>query len=300
MNILITHSHAASAQRWREEIERRLSKASVKVWSVDRIGNDWADMAIGWSPSTELFKTQTTLKAFFSAAAGVDHVLSNSALPLDLPIVRLEDAGMGLQMAEYCLLEVGRQYHQRDQYLTQQRNKVWGFIKSKRRSEFNIGIFGAGILAKEIVKGLSYFGYQVTTFSRSSKQSLADFLASTQILILCAPLTDQTRDLFNRDTLSQLPKAAYVINVARGALMVDNDLLALLDSDHLSGATLDVFREEPLPLEHRFWQHPKVRITPHVSAVTLIAPSAEQVANKIQQFADQKVISGVVDRVRGY
>jgi glyoxylate/hydroxypyruvate reductase len=300
MNILITHSHAASAQRWREEMERRLSSASVKVWSVDSINNDWADFAIGWSPSPDLFKTQTKLKAFFSAAAGVDHLLSNSALPPKLPIIRLEDAGMGLQMAEYCLLEVGRQYHKRDQYLIQQHNKTWGFIKSQRRSEFNVGIFGAGILAKEIVKGLNYFGYRTTTFSRSSNQSLQEFLSASQILVLCAPLTDQTRDFFNRSTLSQLPKSAYVINVARGALIVDDDLLSLLDSDHLSGATLDVFREEPLPLEHRFWLHPKVRMTPHVSAVTLIVPSAEQVADKIQQFSNQLAISGVVDRSRGY
>jgi glyoxylate/hydroxypyruvate reductase len=125
-------------------------------------------------------------------------------------------------------------------------------------------------------------------------------LSSSQILILCAPLTDQTRDFFNRSTLSQLPKSAYVINVARGGLIVDDDLLSLLDSDHLSGATLDVFREEPLPLEHRFWLHPKVRMTPHVSAVTLIVPSAEQVADKIQQFSNQLAISGVVDRSRGY
>jgi glyoxylate/hydroxypyruvate reductase len=300
MNIIITHSHAPSAQRWREEIERQLSQASVKVWSVDALVNDWADFAIGWSPSLDLFKTQTKLQAFFSAAAGVDHLLSNPELPIELPVIRLEDAGMGLQMAEYCLLEVGRQYHQRDRYLAQQRNQKWGFIKSPRRSEFTVGIFGAGVLAKEIVKGLNYFGYRATTFSRSSSQPLSDFLASSQVLILCAPLTDQTRDFFNLERLSQLPKQAYLINVARGALVVDDDLLALLDSNHLSGASLDVFREEPLPTSHRFWLHPKVRMTPHVSAVTMVVPSAAQVADKIKQFSNHLAISGVVDRSRGY
>jgi glyoxylate/hydroxypyruvate reductase len=298
MNILIAHTHAQSAQRWNEEMRTLLPNASIKVWPDVEQG--WANYAIGWQPPEALFTSQTTLKAFFSAAAGVDHLLKNQAVPKDLPIIRLEDAGMGLQMAEYCLLEVGRQYHRRDDYLAQQRAQTWGFLKSEKRSEYVVGIFGAGVLAKEIVKGLNSFGYRSQTFSRSSTQALRDFLATSQVLILCAPLTPETQDYFNANKFAMLPKGAYVINVARGGLIIDGDLIAAIDNGHLSGATLDVFREEPLPQDHRFWLHPKIRMTPHVSAVTLIGPSTKQVAKKLEQFSRGESVTGLVDRLKGY
>jgi glyoxylate/hydroxypyruvate reductase len=298
MKLLISHTHEQSAKRWQEEISLLLPNAKVSVWPD--VEPNWADYAIGWQPSEELFKTQSTLKAFFSAAAGVDHLLNNKALPSTLPIIRLEDAGMGLQMAEYCLLEVGRQYHRRDDYLEQQRAQTWGFLKSDKRSEFTVGIFGAGVLAKEIVKGLHTFGYRSQTFSRSSTQPLNEFLASSKILILCAPLTPETQDFFNAEKLALLPKGTYIINVARGGLIIDEDLIAAIDSEHLSGATLDVFRKEPLPKAHAFWQHPKIRMTPHVSAVTLIGPSTKQVAKKILQHSSGEIVTGLVDRNKGY
>jgi glyoxylate/hydroxypyruvate reductase len=298
MNILITHSHVQSAIRWQEEIEQCLPTASVKQWPI--ADPNWADYAIGWQPTPDLFTSQSKLKAFFSAAAGVDHLLKNPALPKSLPVIRLEDAGMGLQMAEYCLLEVGRQYHRRDDYLAQQKAHQWGFLKSEKRSDYTVGIFGAGILATQIVKGLNGFGYRTQTFSRTTQQPLSDFLGACRVLILCAPLTPQTQDYFNQQRFQMLPRGAYVINVARGELIVDEDLLAAINEGHLSGATLDVFREEPLPPKHAFWDHPKIRVTPHVSAVTLIGPSSKQVAEKILKLHQGIAITGVVDRLRGY
>jgi glyoxylate/hydroxypyruvate reductase len=298
MNLLVTHTHLASATRWAEELSRLLPSATVKIWP--EVDANWADYAIGWSPTAELFQSQGTLKGFFSAAAGIDHLLKNPALPALLPLIRLEDAGMGLQMAEYCLLEVGKHYHQRQAYYAQQQQSTWQVLKNAKRSDFTVGIFGAGILAKEIVKGLNYFNYRTQTFSRSSEQSLEDFLRRSSVLILCAPLTPDTSDFFDRTRLTLLPKGAYLINVARGGLVVDADLIALLDEQHLSGATLDVFREEPLPTHHAFWQHPKIRITPHVSALTLIGPSAKQVSDKLVRLAMNQPVTGLIDRLKGY
>jgi glyoxylate/hydroxypyruvate reductase len=301
VKILISHTHEASSQRWAEEMLKHLPTAQIKHWP--QVEQNWADYAVGWSPAPALFESQQKLKIFFSAAAGVDHLLENALLPADLPIVRLDDAGMGLQMAEYCLLEVGKLYHRKSDYENQQRAGQWAPLRSMKRREFNVGIFGAGVLAKEITKGLNFFGYTCAMHSRSSEQSLEQFLQASQVLILCAPLTALTRDLFDAKTLSLLPKGAYLINVARGALVVDADLLTMLESGHLSGATLDVFREEPLPSTHAFWQHPKIRITPHVSAVTLIGPSAEQVARKLVQHMSgtrAQELAGFVNRLKGY
>jgi glyoxylate/hydroxypyruvate reductase A len=88
--------------------------------------------------------------------------------------------------------------------------------------------------------------------------------------------------------------------VARGGHLVDEDLLALLDSGHLAGAALDVFRTEPLPADHPFWRHPKIVVTPHVSARTLRDESAAQIARKIRAMQAGQPIAGVVDRQRGY
>jgi len=114
------------------------------------------------------------------------------------------------------------------------------------------------------------------------------------------PSTPDTRGLLGRATLERLPRGAHVINIARGDIVVDEDLLALLESGHLAGAMLDVFHTEPLPPDHPFWHHPRIVVTPHVSAATLVADSVAQVAAKIRRFEQGQPVTGVVDRARGY
>jgi glyoxylate/hydroxypyruvate reductase A len=134
----------------------------------------------------------------------------------------------------------------------------------------------------------------------SGSDGFKDFLAASRVLVCLLPLTPDTRDIMNRDHLSRLQAGGYVINVARGAHLVDDDLLALLDSGQLSGATLDVFRTEPLPPEHRFWNHPKITVTPHTSARTLRSESIAQIAGKMAALQRGEPVAGVVESSRGY
>jgi glyoxylate/hydroxypyruvate reductase A len=138
----------------------------------------------------------------------------------------------------------------------------------------------------------------INTFAGASQ--LPDFLKATRVLVNLLPLTAETENILNRANLSQLQKGAYLINVARGKHVVDQDLLDLLDEGHLAGATLDVFREEPLPLTHKFWQHPHITLTPHTSARTLRDESIAQIAGKIRALQRGEPIAGVVDPARGY
>ncbi|MBP6817330.1 MAG: glyoxylate/hydroxypyruvate reductase A, partial [Burkholderiaceae bacterium] len=158
---------------------------------------------------------------------------------------------------------------------------------------------------------LAAMGFAVSGFARSPHRidgvnclhgalQWPVFLAGCDVLILMAPLTAQTRGLIDERALAALPAGAWLINVARGALVDEAALLAALDSGPIAGATLDVFQHEPLPAGHAFWQHPKIRLTPHVAAQTLIAPSARQVADKILRLQQGESVSGIVNRQRGY
>jgi glyoxylate/hydroxypyruvate reductase len=134
----------------------------------------------------------------------------------------------------------------------------------------------------------------------SGEDRFHTFLSSCRVLVNLLPLTRDTENILNRDTLSRLKPGGYLINVARGAHLVEDDLVSLLDSGHLAGAALDVFRTEPLPADHPFWSHPKITVTPHTSARTLRAESIAQIVGKIHALERGDAIAGIVDPKRGY
>jgi glyoxylate/hydroxypyruvate reductase A len=312
MRIVIAYS-GDKARAWRDVVASQLREAQVDIWEPGVTPP--ADFAIGWGPPPEFFTQQPRLRAFFSIGAGVEHVLHNPNLPTDLPIVRIEDAGMGEQMVDYCRYEVLRWMQRREEYEAQQAASEWSQLPASSRDEWPIGVFGLGVLGRRVASAFAADGFPVNAFSRSNTESephvrlfteaqgtdqFEAFMRATRVLMILAPLTAQTLNKFDRKTLQMLPKGAYVINVARGGLIVDDALLELLDSGHLNGAALDVFHKEPLPREHRFWKHPKVNLTPHTAAVTPIGPAGKQVAAKIRQMTGNQPVTGIVERTRGY
>lgn len=179
------------------------------------------------------------------------------------------------------------------------------------RSEFSVGVLGAGVLGSKVAQSLQQFDFPVNVWSRSPKQlagvtsytgpeQLPAFLKASKVLVNLLPLTPDTENLLNHANLSQLQAGAYLINVARGKHVVDQDLLNLLDQGHMAGATLDVFRVEPLPQDHAFWKHPKIVLTPHTSARTVREESIAQIASKIKAVYAGQFIEGRVDKLRGY
>lgn len=313
MRIVIVYGKEQSAQKWRNAIAAELPEAQVDIWQPGY--NQPADYAVGWVPPPRFFVDQPRLRAFFSTGAGVEHVLPNPNLPADLPVIRVEDAGMGEQMVDYCRYEVLRWMQRRDEYATQQAAGVWKTRSASFRAEWPIGVFGLGVLGRHVAAAFAADGFPVSAFSRSNTESEANvrlfseakgpgqfeaFMRATRVLAILAPLTPATQDKFDRKTLQLLPRSSYVINVARGGLIVDEALLELLDAGHIDGAALDVFRQEPLPSQHRYWTHTKVRITPHMAAVTPIGPAAAQMAEKIKRLARNEPVTGVVERSRGY
>jgi glyoxylate/hydroxypyruvate reductase A len=292
---------------WVQAVQEAFPAAEVYAWGP---GAPQADHAIVWAPPQQFIDEQSGLQALFNIGAGVDALLQLK-LPSSLKVVRLDDAGMSVQMAEFVCHAVIRHFREFDGYDADTQAGKWSYRKPRSRADFAVGVMGLGVLGERVAKALQVFEFPVNGYSRSPKdlpgircfsgaQALPDFLAATRVLVNLMPLTPETENILNHATLSQLQKGGYVINVARGKHLVDDDLLALIDSGHLAGAALDVFRTEPLPADHVFWQHPKITVTPHTSARTLREESIAQIVGKMQALQRGEPINGVVDHQRGY
>ena len=292
---------------WLAGLQAALPQADIRLWQP---GAPAADHGVVWAPPQQFFDEQTRLKGIFNIGAGVDALLKLK-LPPNAVVVRLDDAGMAVQMAEYVCQAVIRHFRELDACALDMRAGQWTFRMPRQRADFPVGVMGLGVLGARVAQALSHFEFPVMGWSRTAKNhpgitcfhgpgQLADFLRQSRVLVNLLPLTPDTVNILNRDNLSKLYSGGYVINVARGAHLVDADLLALIDSGHLSGATLDVFRTEPLPPDHPFWRHPGITLTPHTSARTLRTDSIAQIAAKIMALQRGDSIAGVVDAARGY
>ena len=302
---------------WENGITRAFSEAGlaaeVVAWEArhprSAIG---ARYALVWLPSSALFEVERDLKVVFNLGAGVDRLLANAVVPERLPIVRLVDAGMAVRMAEYVCFAIARATRGLERF-GPGGLRDWNASRPRGKPP-TVGVLGAGAIGGKIAEAAAMFGYPVRLWSRTPRtcagmesfaglEHLDVFLAGSNFLVNALPLTRDTENLLDRARLSRLPKGAHLINVGRGATIVDADLLALLDNVHLGGATLDVFRAEPLPDDDPYWSHPNVIVTPHLSGPTPIAPAATQIAEAIVQLERGVPVSslpGYVDRARGY
>lgn len=299
---------SSEPEPWLEALRRHLPGAQVDAW-VD--GAPQADYGVAWAPPQAFVDQQAAgLRALFNVGAGVDKLMQ-LRLPPQLRIVRLDDAGMGVQMAEYVSHAVIRHYREFAAYERQSGEAAWVRRPLHSRSDFTIGVLGLGVLGTQVAQALRQFAFPVRGWSRGARAvdgiacfhgaaRLPDFLAASRVLVNLLPLTSDTRDILDHARLSLLPRGAYLVNVARGEHLVDADLLALLDAGHLAGATLDVFRTEPLPAAHAFWRHPAITVTPHVSAQTLREESIAQIAGKILALERGEAVAGIVVPARGY
>jgi glyoxylate/hydroxypyruvate reductase A len=300
------------AEPWLEGFRQALPGADIWEWQAAQPGQapKLADHAVVWSPPQSFIDEQAQLQNLFNIGAGVDALLKLN-MPTRMSIVRLNDAGMSVQMAEYVCHAVIRHFREFDQYDKDAQAQRWSYRKPTLRADFSVGILGAGVLGSHVAKALQGFEFPVNVWSRSPKHiagvtsfsgaaQLPEFLKATRVLVNLLPLTAETENILNRQHLMQLQQGAYLINVARGRHLVEQDLLDVLATGHMKGATLDVFREEPLPQGHAFWTQPQITVTPHTSARTLREESIAQIAGKIKAVHAGQAIEGRVDKVRGY
>lgn len=313
MDIIFYHP-SFSAKKWQAGLEQRLPQARVREWTPgDRAP---ADYALVRQPPVAMLQGRTDLKGVFALGAGVDDILNQlrehpQMLAAGVPLFRLEDTGMGRQMQEYAVWHVLGWFRRFNDYQQQKSQALWQPLRNPGRDAFTIGILGAGVLGRSVAESLRYWGFPVRCWSRTPKTlpgvtsfhgeaQLSEFLSGTRVLINLLPNTPQTVGILDRGLLSQLQPEAYLINLARGAHLVEEDLLAALAAGEIKAAALDVFAQEPLAQEHPFWTHPAIAITPHNAAVTLPEEAMDYIADAIRQREAGDMPAGQVDLARGY
>jgi len=310
MRILLYRADGNTAP-WADDFARHLPGATCVAWTEGQ-RQEPCDYAVVWAPPQAMLRELAEVKAIFLMGAGADAILRNAdQIPRDVPIVRLGDAGMGVQMAEYVVHAVLRYFRRFDQYEDQAAVGEWRQLPARDKADFAVGVMGAGVLGQRVLDCLKPFGFPLHAWTRSDRQidgvtcfhgrdGLEAFLGRTRVVVCMLPMTEDTANILNRANLGRLPQGAYVINVARGAHLSEPDLLTFVKSGHIAGATLDVFRHEPLPLQHPFWQEPRITITPHVAALTLRSESVQQIAGKIELLARGEPCADIVNRDLGY
>jgi glyoxylate/hydroxypyruvate reductase A len=268
---IIFYEHHAETSLWLNDLARALPEADVRLWQPEDTAP--ADYAVVWRAPRELFANRPDLKAVFNLGAGVDAILEvereqPGTLPPNALLVRLEDSGMAHQMVEYATHTVLRYLRRLDEYDALQREHRWQKLPPYGLKDFTVGVMGLGVLGAQVAQTLAGFGMPVRGFSRTKRdiggvqtfagaEQFETFLDGTRVLINLLPHTPDTEGILNRRTFERLAPGAYLVNLARGGHLVDDDLLHAMQTGQIAAATLDVFHTEPLPDNHPFWRTPR-------------------------------------------
>ena len=256
-----------------------LHRIDTEVRELDALGS--IDAVVCWSPPPGLLARMPRLRLIQSVGAGTDHITRDPALPPGVPVHRIVDPDMAAGMNAYVAWAVVHGQRHMAGYLASQRRAAWEESPIVPPRMHRVGIAGLGVLGTSVARALAGIGYAVRGWSRSPKDDLpegveafhgdaarAEFLAGCDTLVCLLPLTDATRGVLDAALFAQLPRGARLVNVGRGAHLVEADLLAALDSGRITSAVLDAFVQEPLPADHPFWRHPRITVTPHVASRT--------------------------------
>jgi len=281
----------------------------IEIWpGINKA--EQVQFAVAWQHPANLFEKFPNLKVISSLGAGVDHLLSDDTIPESIQFTRIVAPSLSGQMADYVLTAVLNIIRKTDQYTDQQRKAIWKPLSSIKKHDVTIGVMGLGEIGSEVAKMLVNNGFSVNGWSKSkksvngvacyAKDELGSFLAKTNIAVCLLPLTPETNNILNLELFKGLKKPSFLINVARGDHLVEEDLIYALDTDQISHATLDVFSEEPLPESHPFWGREKITLTPHIASVTDPQESAELILENYKRMLSGMELLHKVNREAGY
>jgi glyoxylate/hydroxypyruvate reductase len=284
----------------------------VEIMTLDEVKDKSSiKFALAWNYPHGLFREFPSLKTISSMGAGVDHLINDPLLPENVNLVRINDPRLTRDMYEFTLALIMNRMRMLTFYRENQLNGIWKKKRYLRMSDVRIGIMGTGVIGHFTACHLLKVGFDVSGWSRSpgndvpykkyhGSGQLDEFFGTAGILVCLLPLTQATYGILNKGNIQKLPERSWIINLGRGGHIVDEDLIGLIDSGHIDGANLDVFREEPLPADHPFWKHPKIYITPHIASLPLPESVAPQIIENYHRTTSNQPLLNVVDRNRGY
>lgn len=303
---------AARPEQWEiyeTPLKSALSKAGLTAnLALDLPPEEVDYMVYAPNSTVQDFTPYTRLKAVLNLWAGVENIVGNQTLTM--PLARMVDHGLTQGMVEWVTGHVLRHHLGMDAHILGQ-DGIWRKTIPPLAEDRPVTVLGLGVLGQACAKALSGLGFPVTGWSRSPREvpgitclsgeeGLRAALQAAEILVLLLPLTTETENLLDADSLALLPRGAMIVNPGRGPLIDDDALLAALDAGHVGHATLDVFRVEPLPPEHPYWAHPRVTVTPHIASETRPITAARVIVENVRRGEAGEPFLHLVDRAKGY
>lgn len=297
-------------QPWKQALLDIDPNLVVEIWP-DVENDQRVQFAVTWRHPKHVLQRYPNLKAISSLGAGVNHILEDETAPAGIPLCRVVSPSLTQQMKEFVFSAVLNYQRNIPTYYRQKQQGKWQEHQHKSVREIPVGVMGLGALGEPIAKALAGFGYMISGWSSSAKsiegvqtyagpEEFEAFLGQSKILVCLLPLTDKTRGILDLDVFKKMQHPGYLINVARGEHLVEEDLIYALDKNWMSGACLDVFSEEPLPEKHLFWNRSSIMITPHISSITQPDEVAQQIVENYKCALSGMELQHTVDRQKGY
>ncbi len=299
-----------STDTWKKALLAIAPDTEIYSYQEDH-PKDRVSMALVWKHPKGTLRDYPNLRCIASFGAGVDFIFEDTDRPPKVPVTRVVDPKLASDMSEFVTGQVFNCLKKFYQYKVEQLNLEWNPGNYSRIEDVTVGIMGVGELGMTLAKDLKMLKFKVLGWANSTKKHIDvpvyvgegernKFLSQSNILVCLLPLTADTKGILNRELFGILPVGAYVINVARGGHLVDEDLLKMLDNGHLSGACLDVFHSEPLPKDHPFWRHPKIHMTPHIASVSDIPSVTPQILENYRRLQSGLSLHNLVSQEKGY
>ncbi|WP_447801102.1 2-hydroxyacid dehydrogenase [Pseudomonas kilonensis] len=306
---LLYKADPVRGEHWRRLFAEHAPDIEWRAWPDIGDPRDIQYLA-AWQAPDDVETLLPNLQVLFALSAGVDQ-LDLGRLPTTLPVVRLLDPGISQGMCEYASFAVLSLHRDMLRYRQQQAERCWQAHRLMPAGQRRVGVMGLGLQARQILASLKSFGFALSGWARSEHdidgvacfagdEQLPAFLGQCDIVLCVLPLTEQTRGILNRQLFQHLPKGAALVNMGRGGHLMEADLLEALADGQLSAAVLDVLEQEPAPMDHPFWHHPQILLTPHIAAMTQPESAFGVLLENIRRHQRGESMLGLVDRERSY
>jgi glyoxylate/hydroxypyruvate reductase len=295
---------------WAEVLQQKLPETSVEIYpNVEDKAK--ITFALCWKPAENILSEFPNLRVAQSVGASADGIIKTQQIADNLIVTRIVDKQLTADMFEYLLTGVMNYLQNTNQYFQDKTHKIWQQKPYKTIAKTTICILGLGEIGTYSAVKLWALGFKVRGWARTAKnlpnittfhgeRGLETALMGTDILINLLPLTSETENILNYKNLSKINKNGFLINAGRGEHLVEDDLLQILDNQHLEGALLDVFRTEPLPQNHPFWANEKILITPHVASLTNVETASNGVVENYKRLQKNEQLLHIVSIQNGY